>query len=354
MSADEGFLSLRALARSFDGVGAVAHVDLDVARSEVFALLGPSGCGKSTLLRMLAGLERIDAGSIRLDGEVLNDQPAHKRPVNMMFQAYALFPHLSVADNVAFGLRQMGMNATRIRARVEEMLELVRMSDHAARRPHQLSGGQQQRVALARSLAREPKLLLLDEPMAALDRQLRVQMQRELREILRSIQITCVLVTHDRDEAMTMADRIGLMQAGRLVQVGPPEEVYDRPRTRFAAAFLGQVNLLEGVAESAERIRLAGRLLPTRGAVPGVLTTVAVRPEAIELHLSAPAHGQALEGTVRGAEYMGAHRVLEVAVAGLPQLAVIIAGSAQKTPPVGSAVWLDWWADDAVVLEPDT
>lgn len=353
MSPAQGFLSLRALERRFAGVAAVAAVDLDIHRSEVFALLGPSGCGKSTLLRMLAGLEGVDAGSIWLDGELLDGRPAHARPVNMMFQAYALFPHLSVAENVAFGLRQMGMKGARARSRVQEMLELVRMSEHAARRPHQLSGGQQQRVALARSLARAPKLLLLDEPMAALDRQLRVQMQRELREILRAIEITCVLVTHDRDEAMTMADRIGLMQRGRLVQVGTPEEVYDRPRTRFAAEFLGQVNLLQGVADAAERICVAGRLLPTRGAAAGTLTTIAVRPEDIDLHLSSPTHGQALEGTVSGVDYMGAHRVLEVAVAGLAPLAVIIGGSAQKSPPVGTRVWLDWCAEDAVVLDPE-
>lgn len=351
MSGTPGFLSLRGLERRYATVNAVDVVDLDIGRSEIFALLGPSGCGKSTLLRMLAGLEGIDAGTIHLDGELLNAQPAHRRPVNMMFQAYALFPHLSVADNVAFGLRQLGMETARLRARVEEMLALVRMSDYAARRPQQLSGGQQQRVALARSLARAPKLLLLDEPMAALDRQLRVEMQRELREILRSIEITCVIVTHDRDEAMTMADRIGLMQQGRLVQVGSPEAVYDRPRTRFAAEFLGPVNLLDGVAESADRVRLGDRLLPTAGAAPGARITVAVRPEDIDLHLAPPAHGQALAGTLVGIDYMGAHRVLEIEVPGLPRLSVIVSGSAQKAPPPGTAVWLDWWPEDAVVLE---
>jgi putrescine transport system ATP-binding protein len=345
-----GFLSLRQVSRSFGDDPAVDGVDLDVARGEVFALLGPSGCGKSTLLRMLAGLEEVDEGTIHLDGDLLNGQPAHSRPVNMMFQAYALFPHMSVEANVAFGLRQLGMAPERIRARVEELLALVKMQPYARRRPHQLSGGQQQRIALARSLAREPKLLLLDEPMAALDRQLRVQMQRELREILERIDVTCIIVTHDRDEAMTMADRIGLMYEGRLVQVGTPEEVYDRPRTRFAAEFLGQVNLLQGMAESSDRIVLGGRAMPTRGAVPGQLTTVALRPEDVDLYATPPEHGMALEATVLSVDYMGIHRALEVAVPGMERLTVIIAGSAQKVPAVGARVWLDWWAEDAVVL----
>jgi putrescine transport system ATP-binding protein len=351
VNAPPGFLSLRHVGRSFGEYRAVDGIDLDIVRGEVFALLGPSGCGKSTLLRMLAGLAAVDEGTIHLDGELLNARPAHSRPVNMMFQAYALFPHMSVESNIAFGLRQMGMAPERIRARVEELLGLVKMQAYAQRRPHQLSGGQQQRIALARSLAREPKLLLLDEPMAALDRQLRVQMQRELRDILERVDVTCIIVTHDRDEAMTMADRIGLMYEGRLVQVGSPEEVYDRPRTRFIAEFLGQVNLLQGVAEATDRIRLGGRLMPTRGATPGQLTTVALRPEDIDLYAAPPEHGMALEGEVLSVDYMGIHRALEIEVPGMERLAVIIAGSAQKVPAPGVRVWLDWWAEDAVVLE---
>jgi putrescine transport system ATP-binding protein len=248
--AAEPFLLIKNLVKEFDGVRAVNDVSVTINKGEIFALLGSSGCGKSTLLRMLAGFETPTSGTITLAGQDIVSVPPYQRPINMMFQSYALFPHLSVWDNIAFGLRRDGLPKDEIAARVEKMLSLVQLTDYAKRKPHQLSGGQQQRVALARSLAKRPQLLLLDEPLGALDKKLRERTQMELVSIIEEVGVTCVMVTHDQDEAMSMATRIAVMSAGRILQVGAPDEIYETPNCRFVADFIGSVNLFNGsVAE---------------------------------------------------------------------------------------------------------
>ncbi len=255
-----------AVSKHFSGVTAVDGVSLDIYQGEFFALLGPSGCGKTTLLRMLAGFEAPDAGRILLDGEDLTGVPPHRRPVNMMFQSYALFPHLTVAGNVAFGLKQDGLPKQEVNARIAEMLALLRLEGLEARKPHQLSGGQRQRVALARALVKRPRVLLLDEPLAALDKKLRGETQFELMRLRERLGLTFVIVTHDQEEAMTVADRIGVMNQGRLIQVATPAEIYEQPNSRWVAGFIGDVNLIEGRVVEFRRCRhhdrqRAGRLV---------------------------------------------------------------------------------------------
>src|SRR5512142_2572112 len=253
------FVQIRDVVKDFGaGSPAVNRVSLDVAQGEIFALLGPSGCGKTTLLRMVAGFEVPTEGTIVLDGRDLDGLPPYLRPINMMFQSYALFPHLTVWDNVAFGLRREGMARDPLAARVEAMLRLVQLEGYARRKPHQLSGGQQQRVALARSLAKRPQLLLLDEPLGALDKKLREETQLELHNIIHDVGVTCIMVTHDQEEAMTMATRIAVMSEGRILQVGTPAEVYETPATRFVADFIGNVNLMDGklVVDEADYVEI--------------------------------------------------------------------------------------------------
>ncbi|MDX1267049.1 MAG: polyamine ABC transporter ATP-binding protein, partial [Oceanisphaera sp.] len=246
------FLEIRGLTKLYDGQPAVDDVSLGVMRGEVFALLGASGCGKSTLLRMLAGFEPPSRGEILLDGVDIAEVPPYDRPINMMFQSYALFPHMTVEANIAFGLKQDRLPRAEVVERVEQMLKLVHMETFAKRKPHQLSGGQRQRVALARSLAIRPKLLLLDEPMGALDKKLREEMQLELVNIIEQVGVTCVMVTHDQEEAMTMAGRIAVMNKGRLIQVGEPLDVYEFPNCRYSAEFIGSINVFEGRLEANE------------------------------------------------------------------------------------------------------
>jgi len=233
------------VSKRFGDQVAVDGVSLDIRAGEFFALLGPSGCGKTTLMRLLAGFETPDSGRVLLAGEDLGETPPHRRPLNMMFQSYALFPHMSVADNIAFGLKMEGLPKHEIGARVEEMLALVRLEPFARRRPDQLSGGQKQRVALARALAKRPKILLLDEPLAALDRKLREETQFELKALQARLGAAFMIVTHDQDEAMVLADRMAVMEAGRIVQVGTPREIYERPVSRQVAQFIGEANLFE-------------------------------------------------------------------------------------------------------------
>lgn len=239
-------LTIEGVSKFFGQVKAVDNVSLEINKGEIFALLGGSGSGKSTLLRMLAGFEQPSSGRILVDGVDITELPPYKRPINMMFQSYALFPHMTVAQNIAYGLKQDGLGKAEIAARVDEMLRLVRMTDYAQRKPQQLSGGQRQRVALARSLAKKPKLLLLDEPMGALDKKLRTQMQLELVQIIESVGVTCVMVTHDQEEAMTMAQRIAIMNEGWIVQQGSPLDIYESPNSRMTAEFVGSVNMFEG------------------------------------------------------------------------------------------------------------
>src|SRR3954468_7686633 len=236
-SAARPLVRFEAVSKRFGSIVAVERLSLDIFEREFFALLGPSGCGKTTLLRMLAGFEQPSEGRVLLDGEDLTGPPPHQRPVNMMFQSYALFPHLTVARNIAFGLKQDGMSKPEIETRVGEMLKLVRLDGFGERRPHQLSGGQRQRVALARALAKRPKVLLLDEPLSALDRKLREETRFELMELQKRLGLTFIVLTHARGEAMTVPDRIGVMNGGRLVQVAPPAEIYEQPNSRWVAGF---------------------------------------------------------------------------------------------------------------------
>jgi spermidine/putrescine transport system ATP-binding protein len=282
-----------------EGSGAVTALDevsVDLDSNEFFTLLGPSGCGKTTLLRLIAGFEHPSAGSILLDGRDLTGDPPNRRPVNTVFQSYALFPHMSVARNVGFGLERQGKDPTLSAGRVAEMLALVQMSGMAKRLPGQLSGGQQQRVALARALAPGPRLLLLDEPLSALDLKLRRGMQTELKRLQRETGITFVLVTHDQEEALSMSDRIAVMQAGRIVQLGTPADIYERPRTRFVADFIGEANVLPG------------------GMVGSAAHFVAIRPERVALTTDPDAAG-ALAGVIADVTYLGADTVCEVTLA---------------------------------------
>src|ERR1700675_1797017 len=319
-AAEFPLLRIDSVVKKFGAFRAVDQLSLDIRAGEFFALLGPSGCGKTTLLRMLAGFETPDEGRILLDGKDIAPVLPHQRPVNMMFQNYALFPHLTVRDNIAFGLRRAGMQRPEIDARVAEMVALVKLEGFEMRKPDQLSGGQKQRVALARSLARRPQVLLLDEPLAALDKKLRESTQLELMELQRRLGTTFIIVTHDQEEAMTMANRIGVMDAGRLEQVGTPRELYEAPHSRWVAEFVGDINLFDGEVSSRDYNRLtiatrdAGTIMVAapRQPVTKTIVSVAIRPEKVKLSRRGPVSDAAnshainrLEGVVTDVGYLG-------------------------------------------------
>ena len=311
----EPYVRIEGVTRQFGDFTAVDNVSLDVYRGEVFCLLGGSGCGKSTLLRMLAGFETLTSGRVLIDGVDMAGIPPYERPVNMMFQSYALFPHMTVENNVAFGLKQDRIAAPEIGKRVEAMLDLVKLGPFARRKPHQLSGGQRQRVALARALVKQPKLLLLDEPLGALDKKLREETQFELVNIQEQLGVTFIVVTHDQEEAMTLSSRIGVMNAGEIVQTGTPTEVYEYPGSRFVADFIGSVNLFEGriVEDEADHVLIESEeagcpLYIDHGvnAAPGARVWVAVRPEKITMSREAPGHEHnRIEAVVEEIAYMG-------------------------------------------------
>ena len=356
------YLVTEKLVKRFDEALAVDEVNLSIKQGEIFALLGSSGCGKSTLLRMLAGFEKPTSGRILLKGQDVAGLAPYERPFNMMFQSYALFPHLDLWENVAFGLKREGLPKADIQQRVGEMLDLVQLGPYAKRKPHQLSGGQQQRVALARSLAKKPKVLLLDEPLGALDKKLREQTQFELVNIIEKVGVTCVMVTHDQEEAMTMAGRIAVMSKGCVLQVGSPQEVYEYPSNRFVADFIGSVNMLDGKLSVDETDHCAAQTaigeVHVGHSISGTLgmpVAVAVRPEKVSIGKKAPP-GQShnlFNGRVKEIAYFGSYNTYIVVT---PQ------GYRMKiTEPNGSHLdllditWEDevffWWDDtDALVL----
>jgi putrescine transport system ATP-binding protein len=349
------------IAKRFGSIVAVDHVSLSIYEGEFFALLGPSGCGKTTLLRMLAGFETPSEGRILLAGTDIVAVPPYRRPVNMMFQTYALFPHLTVAGNIAFGLKQDRLPRPEIEARVAEMLALVRLSDLAGRKPHQLSGGQRQRVALARALAKRPKVLLLDEPLSALDRKLRDDTRFELMQLQAQLGLTFVIVTHDRDEAMMLADRIAVMEHGRIAQVAPPVEIYEHPASRFVADFIGDVNLIEGGLAGVEGKRAiiespAGRLSAFHAGETNLGSRVwlAVRPEKVSLSAERPAAAEnCVGGQVTGVGYLGEVSIYHVRLhTGLTMKASVANATRWPERAIGTndTVWLTWAPDAGVVL----
>jgi putrescine transport system ATP-binding protein len=358
-------VEFRDVTKRFGAVTAVDGLSLSLYPREFFALLGPSGCGKTTLMRMLAGFERPDSGEILLDGVDITAVPPHLRPVNMMFQSYALFPHLSVTENIGYGLRREGLAKPEIARRVAQMLALVKLEGLGARRPDQLSGGQRQRVALARSLAKRPKLLLLDEPMAALDRRLREATQFELMDLQSTLGTAFMVVTHDQDEAMTMADRMAVMDHGRLVQIGPPDVIYEAPVNRYVAEFVGDINVLEGRVSVVEgdlvRVEstVAGLLELDEDAatfVPGDALLIGLRPEKITLSHDEPAQGlNKVRGEIWDIGYLGDVTMIQVMVGGEggTLLKVALANRTRRIErPFAwdDVVWLSWDVEAGLAL----
>ena len=357
-------LRIEVVSKRFGEFLAVNQLSLEVYQGEFFALLGPSGCGKTTLLRLIAGFEQPSSGRILLDGLDLAPVPPHRRPVNMMFQSYALFPHLTVEGNVAFGLKQEGLPKSEIAARVADMLALVKLESFGRRKPHELSGGQRQRVALARSLVKRPRVLLLDEPMAALDKKLRGETQFELMDLQRRLELTFIIVTHDQSEAMTVADRIAVMDRGRLIQVAPPAEIYERPNSRWVADFIGSVNLFEGRVGNDEatiegtalgRLRAAEKI----NAEPGATVWVAVRPEKVRLtRYEVGRHEQAIPengvaATVVDIGYLGDLSLYRLRT----ETGVALQAAIANTEPLiargigwNDKVWLSFAPEAAIVL----
>ena len=359
-------ISLRNVSKSFGRVNAVSDVSLDIRAAEFFSLLGASGSGKTTLLRMIAGFEGVTEGTILIDGQEMQDTPPHLRPINMVFQNYAIFPHLNVRNNIAYGLRRLGLPKARQAEMVDEMLALIALPGYGDRRANQLSGGQMQRVALARALVLKPKVLLLDEPLGALDKQLREQMQLELRSLQRNLGITFILVTHDQEEALTLSDRVAVMAQGRVVQVDTPAGLYDTPRSQLVARFVGSMNFFDA------RLRRSGNETLAKVAGLGTIhlngkattfaeatdAVVALRPEAISLHLDRPdpaAH--AVAGTLRARQYLGGRQMLHVEVDGCKTPVTVLQPSARGAgaalPAEGSQVWLTWPDDAMVILDRD-
>ncbi|WP_291856347.1 ABC transporter ATP-binding protein [Bradyrhizobium sp.] len=368
-SADLPLLRIEGVGKKFGAFRAVDRLSLDIREGEFFALLGPSGCGKTTLLRMLAGFETPDEGRILLGGRDIAPMPPHQRPVNMMFQNYALFPHLSVRDNIAFGLRRAGMARAAIDIRVAEMVALVKLDGLEKRKPDQLSGGQKQRVALARALARRPQVLLLDEPLAALDKKLRESTQLELMALQRRLGMTFIIVTHDQEEAMTMANRIGVMDAGRLEQVATPRNLYEAPHSRWVAEFIGDVNLFDGEIASRDPHRLivstrdGGTIVVAepRQPVGKTAVSIAIRPEKVKLSRRGPAldaidsHAiNRLEGVVTDVSYLGGLTVYQVKLDSGAMVRSSMANTVRidiDAYSAGQRVVVWFTPDDCVVLE---
>lgn len=354
------FLLIKDLVKDFGDNRVVDTVSVTINKGEIFALLGSSGCGKSTLLRMLAGFETPTSGEILLDGKNIVGVAPYHRPINMMFQSYALFPHLSVWDNIAFGLRREGLAKDEIADRVEKMLALVQLQTFGQRKPHQLSGGQQQRVALARSLAKRPQLLLLDEPLAALDKKLRERTQLELVNIIEQVGVTCVMVTHDQEEAMAMASRIAIMSEGMILQIGEPNHVYETPNCRFVADFIGSVNMFNGtiavdqpdhvMINTPECVHYVGHGIT---GTLGMAVSVAVRPEKISISAEPPAQEtNRVVGEVIELAYLGSYTVYHLKLASGMVLKASVSNSMRHgafRPQWGDQLYA-CWEDDAMVV----
>jgi spermidine/putrescine transport system ATP-binding protein/putrescine transport system ATP-binding protein len=344
-------IEIRGVSRQFGDVTALDDVSVEIRENEFFALLGPSGCGKTTLLRIIAGFEHPDGGAVTLGGDDLLAVPPHRRPVNLMFQSYALFPHMSVEKNVAYGLEREGLPKAEIRARVDEVLRTVGLHDRARRRPHQLSGGQRQRVALARAIVKRPRLLLLDEPLSALDRKVRAEMQLELKRLQHEVGITFVVVTHDQEEAMSMADRIAVMDGGRVEQVDTPVDLYERPQSLFVADFIGSSNIFAGV------VAPGGLAVPGLGTLPaedvglpsGTSAYLSVRPEHTQLLAAGAAHEAVLTGTVIDTQFLGGASTVAVEVPGYDQ-PVLLTQQGAPTVTRDEKVALAWSPERATLL----
>ena len=361
------FIRFENVTKRFGDFVAVSNLNLDIYEKEFFSLLGPSGCGKTTLMRMLAGFEEPSEGRILLQGKDISGVPPYRRPTNMMFQSYALFPHMTVEANIAFGLQQDHLPKAEIAARVAEMLKLVKLEQFAKRKPNQLSGGQRQRVALARSLAKRPKVLLLDEPLGALDRKLREETQFELTDIQQSLGLTFLIVTHDQEEAMTVSDRIAVMDKGQIVQVATPAEIYEAPNSRYVADFIGDINIIEGKFDCQEKGGCNGDLARVVcdgltavveqqcDVAPGSAVAFAIRPEKVRITPDAPADTSvnALHGEVWDIGYLGDFSVFLIK---LPDNRIIRAAQANisrlvdRPIGIGDMVWLSWPADAGLVL----
>jgi putrescine transport system ATP-binding protein len=362
----EGYVRIENITKKFGDFTAVNNVSLKIYKGEIFCLLGGSGCGKSTLLRMMAGFESPTSGAIYLDGQDMADVPPYERPVNMMFQSYALFPHMTVEKNIAFGLEQeKGLSKSEIATRVTDILEIVKLGQFAARRPHQLSGGQRQRVALARALVKRPKLLLLDEPLGALDKKLREATQFELINIQEQLGVTFIVVTHDQEEAMTLASRIGVMNRGEIVQIGTPTEIYEFPMTKFVADFIGSVNMFEGqlIEDLPDRARirsdeLGGVVYIDHGisSAPGAIVWAAVRPEKINILRQPPADTSenCVQGVVKEIAYMGDLSIYLVKIDSGKMVRVTLPNVERLSDDErilwDETVWLTWHASSPVVV----
>jgi putative spermidine/putrescine transport system ATP-binding protein len=342
-------VALQALVKVFPGgTRAVDGIDLTIGSGEFFSLLGPSGCGKTTTLRMLAGFEQPDAGSIRVGGQDITALPSERRDMGMVFQSYALFPHRTVAENIGFGLKMRGTGRAEMTRRVQEALDLVRLTGLEERRPAQLSGGQQQRVALARAIVINPRVLLCDEPLGALDKKLRQAMQFELKALHARLGLTLVYVTHDQEEALTMSDRIAVMRGGRVAQLGTPRDIYDRPTSRFVADFIGDTNILEGVAEGAALRLAAGWSSPLAAPPPAGATAIALRPEAVR---PVAAGAGLVDATVEVANFLGDSVLLKLALpGGVPLLCRAPRDAEAALLAPGAIIGVTWRPTDPVPL----
>jgi len=358
MNTSAPIIAMSNLVKRFGNLTVLHGVNFDIERGEFFSLLGPSGCGKTTLLRILAGIEQPSEGTLLIDGQPMAGVPANKRPTNMVFQSYAIFPHLNVEENIGYGLKNIDISKADAAARVAEALDLVKLTGLGKRNAHQLSGGQRQRVALARALVCRPKVLLLDEPLSALDKKLREEMQLELRALQRTVGITFVFVTHDQEEALTLSDRIAVMDRGDVLQIDSPRGLYEHPANRVVAEFIGSMNLFPGrvtaIGQNAATIegpagRFTGQARPGLGS--GDAAVAAVRPERLTIQRAAPASGNAVEARLDASSYLGDRSLHVLTATATGQQVVAQSGpAAEDAPPAGSTVWLTWPSDTGLIL----